>query len=394
MVRRKNPKNLTRTIMTTLLVILLTMYCTDEDFVDNIDHETYGYGENNDFDNDYNDYSDADDDVHASPDDAIYHIFFEQLIEAREKSAKKERESRFIPSTRRYLNALFTVREKSINGTIIKNLLYLIRNIISGHISVNVADIDKELMRELLNKNTTKDEIRLHLIEDRRLHIYLRRALKVVEESKKNGRQCEKTNDVRQREIQQTGDNVTTSYPTTKHSGRYQPYPGRSRVVGKSRGYEEKQATQPPPVPDADGNDAAAAVAVGTVAYHRAQIVKHFKNRQIKQSAGGKLQLGETVTNISFDDLMKDLTHNYKKKKLNLNDAEQRKALLALRHSGMPASYIRNDVLHDKYRNLLQTPPRQLPTQHAPQQSPTVTPRLYKPVKKQRVLGTPRWYMG
>ncbi|CAB4014538.1 Hypothetical predicted protein [Paramuricea clavata] len=209
--------------------------CADEDFVGNVDYET-NYGQNNDFDFDCSDYSDADDDTHVPADDAIYRTFFEQLIEAREKSARKERASRFIPATRRYLNAPFVTREKTLNHSTTKNLLYLIKNIVSGRIGVNVADIDKELMRELLNKNTSKEEIRLHLIEDRRLHIYLRRALTVVEESKKYGGQCEKTDDVRQREVPSVGDDAATSYPTPKHSSRYQPYPSRSRIAGKSRG--------------------------------------------------------------------------------------------------------------------------------------------------------------
>ncbi|CAB4014537.1 Hypothetical predicted protein [Paramuricea clavata] len=152
-------------------------------------------------------------------------------------------------------------------------------------------------------------------------------------------------------------------------------------------------------LPDGDGGDGGvvgAAAAMGTVAYHRDKIMKHFKNKQIKQSAGGKLQLGSTVTNISYDDLMRDLTHNYKKKKMNLNDAEQRKALLALRHSGMPASYIRNDVLHDRYRNLLQTPPPPPGPQHlyqTPEKQLPATPTYYQPPKKRRVFGTSRWYM-
>ncbi|CAB3982339.1 Hypothetical predicted protein [Paramuricea clavata] len=204
----------------------------EEDFKDNNDDNVCD--NNNDFD-----YLDDDEDEAGNADDKIYRTFMQQLIEARQKSAQKQRDSRFIPATRRYLHAPFVQREKSLNKTLIRNLMYLVKNIVSGDIGINVADIDKDLMRELLHKNTSKDEIRLHLIEDRRLHIYFRRALNVIEETKKNGGQREKTNDVRPREVQQSSEDVRSSYPTAKHSDRCHPYTRRSGTGRKSRGYDE-----------------------------------------------------------------------------------------------------------------------------------------------------------
>ncbi|CAB3982340.1 Hypothetical predicted protein [Paramuricea clavata] len=159
---------------------------------------------------------------------------------------------------------------------------------------------------------------------------------------------------------------------------------------------DEKAAAAVPPIGDGANAPPAAAAAgavVGTVAYHHDKIIKHFKARNVKESDTGTLQLKDKVTNISYDDLVKDLTHNYKKKKMHLSETQQTYALSMLRRTGMPASYIRNEILHDKYRNLLQTPPHQ--QQHAAGPQPPATPYLVppKPIKKKRILGASRDWM-
>jgi hypothetical protein len=162
----------------------------------------------------------------------------EQLIAAKKKSVEETRNARFIPSTRRYLQASFEERNKILTLQMTKNLLYLMQNIVSGQITMDVNDVELEIMSGILDKNTSKNEIRLHLLEDRRLHIYLLRALKLVQDSQ-NGRKRKETNYVGQREIQRHGGVITSSNKSTKNTRRHQPYTRRSRIVGESSRHDE-----------------------------------------------------------------------------------------------------------------------------------------------------------
>ena len=195
------------------------------------DYEYYGDDDDDDDDND-------DENDRADADDEIYRTFLEQLIAAKKKSVEETRNARFIPSTRRYLQASFEERNKILTPQMTKNLLYLMQNIVSGQITMTVNDVELEIMSGILDKNTSKNEIRLHLLEDRRLHIYLLRALKLVQDSQ-NGRKRKETNYVGQREIQRHGGVITSSNKSTKNTRRHQPYTRRSRIVGESSRHDE-----------------------------------------------------------------------------------------------------------------------------------------------------------
>ena len=195
------------------------------------DYEYYGDDDDGDDDND-------DEDDCADADQEIYRTFFEQLIAAKKKSVQEARDARFIPSTRRYLQASFEERAKLLTPTMTQNLLHLMQNIVSGQITMTVNDVELEMMSGILDKNTTKNEIRLHLLEDRRIHIYLLRALKVVQNSQ-NGRKRKETNHAGQREIQRHGGVITSGNKSAKNTRRHQPYPRRSRIAGESSRHVE-----------------------------------------------------------------------------------------------------------------------------------------------------------
>jgi hypothetical protein len=198
---------------------------------DNYDYEYYG-----DDDGCVDNNDDGDD--CADADQEIYRTFFEQLIAAKKKSVQEARDARFIPSTRRYLQASFEDRAKLLTPVMIQHLLYLMQNIVSGQIVMNVNDVELEMMAGILDKNTTKNEIRLHLLEDRRIHIYLLRALKLVQDSQ-NGRKRKETNHAGQREIQRHGGVITSSNKSAKNTRRHQPYARRSRIAGESSRHDE-----------------------------------------------------------------------------------------------------------------------------------------------------------
>jgi hypothetical protein len=138
----------------------------------------------------------------------------------------------------------------------------------------------------------------------------------------------------------------------------------------------------------------AAVAGVGTVRDHFDKITKHFKVKGIMNTEKG-LKFGSKTFNLNYEDVVQDLTHNYRANKMNLSDVEQEATLRILRKSGMPASYIRNKVLHGKYVNLLQTPKANRPqTATPPPPYTTGTPLgAGGPIRRRRVLGTSRDYM-
>jgi hypothetical protein len=172
------------------------------------------------------------DDSSTTVDDAIYRQFFEQLIEAKKLSAKKQQDTQFFPATRRYLTASFAKREKMLNKRMQTNLLYLASCIVDGKIELSLPDVDREFMIDILNQATPKEDVRLHLLEDRRLHIYFRKALQLIEQQQQKltryGGKRKKTNNDRRRKVQLANNHVTRSNATTKNSRRFDPNTRRS----------------------------------------------------------------------------------------------------------------------------------------------------------------------
>ena len=210
------------------------------------------YDENNvnsewsDNDGDEVEYADVDDDKYddggdnaTTMDDAIYRQFFEQLIEAKKLSALKQQNAQFFPSTRRYLAASFVIREKMLNKRMQTNLLYIAKSIVDGKIRLSLPEVDKEFMLDILDRSTPKEDVRLYLLEDRRLHLYFRKALRLIEQQQqqqkqKNGRQRAKTNNDRQRKIQHSDDVVTGNNATSKNSQRRNSNTRGGRASGES----------------------------------------------------------------------------------------------------------------------------------------------------------------
>jgi hypothetical protein len=179
-----------------------------------------------------------DDDSNTTVDDAIYRQFFEQLIEAKKLSAKKQQDTQFFPATRRYLTASFANREKMLNKRMQTNLLYLAGCIVDGKIDLSLPDVDREFMIDILSRATPKEDVRLHLLEDRRLHIYFRKALNLIEQQQhkqtRDGGKRKKTNNDRCRKVQLANNHVTRGDATTKDSRRFNQNTRRSRIGGES----------------------------------------------------------------------------------------------------------------------------------------------------------------
>jgi hypothetical protein len=193
------------------------------------------------YDDDANEYDNGDDDntSNTTMDDAIYRQFFEQLIEAKKLSALKQQNAQFFPSTRRYLAASFVIREKMLNKRMQTNLMHIAKCIVDGKIRLCLPEVDKEFMLDILDRSTPKEDVRLYLLEDRRLHLYFRKALRLIEQQQQqqkqtNGRQRTKTNNDRQRKVQRPNGVVTGNNATSKNSQRFNSNTRSGRTSGES----------------------------------------------------------------------------------------------------------------------------------------------------------------
>jgi hypothetical protein len=215
--------------------------------------ETDYYDENNggsqwsdndgDYDVEYDDTNEIDDTADTNTvDDAIYRQIFEQLIEAKKISALKQQNAQFFPSTRRYLRSSFANREKMLNPRMQNNLLYIARCIVDGKIALNLPEVDKEFMMDILDSSTAKEDIRLYLLEDRRLLLYFRKALQLIEaqqHTRSNGGKRKKANDDRPRKIQRTNGAVAGNHTRSKNSQRFNSNTRSGRAGGESSRNDE-----------------------------------------------------------------------------------------------------------------------------------------------------------
>ena len=218
--------------------------CNDENNVSSEWSDNDGYEvEYADDDNEYDICDDDNVSDTTTVDDAIYRQFFEQLIEAKKLSVLKQQNAQFFPATRRYLASSFVNREKMFNKRMQTNLLYIAKCIVDGKIRLRIPEVDKEFMLDILDRSTPKEDVRLYLLEDRRLHLYFRKALQLIEQQqqgqKQNGGQRTKTNNDRQRKVQRPNGSVTGNNATSKNSRRFNSNTGGGRTSGESERNDE-----------------------------------------------------------------------------------------------------------------------------------------------------------
>jgi hypothetical protein len=163
------------------------------------------------YDDNYDD-NDNDDLAHEP-----YRLFFQQLLEAQKKDIKKRKQERFLPLVKGFLKASFAKKEKMMtdNPRIIGHTVFLCRNIINGKIQCSITGADKALMTLIADKHTDRQDVRLYLLEDYRIHYYCNEALRNCETLRENGGRCEKTDIDGHGEVQQHDDtNRATCEPT------------------------------------------------------------------------------------------------------------------------------------------------------------------------------------
>ena len=178
------------------------------------------------YDDNYDD-NDNDDLAHEP-----YRLFFQQLLEAQKKDIKKRKQERFLPLVKGFLKASFAKKEKMMtdNPRIIGHTVFLCRNIINGKIQCSITGADKALMTLIADKHTDRQDVRLHLLEDYRIHYYCNEALRNCETLRENGGRREKTDIDGHGEVQQHDDTNRTTCEPTENSRRRKKNTNRSRT--------------------------------------------------------------------------------------------------------------------------------------------------------------------
>ncbi len=83
------------------------------------------------------------------------------------------------------------------------------------------------------------------------------------------------------------------------------------------------------------------------------RIKTFLKNKKIVKNRRGTLNYKGHDTGVNYDDLLEDLTHDFKKTDTNLSKPIMTKALKVLKKESMPVSYIKNKKIKLEYKTLI-----------------------------------------
>jgi hypothetical protein len=110
-------------------------------------------------------------------------LFLQQLWAAQRGNIQKQKQDRFLPLTKKFVNSSFVKREKMINDTpiVVKHLVFLCRNIANGKIPTDISGVDKALFRYISDKATPRSDVRLHLLEQFAVQYYCKQAVRNIE---------------------------------------------------------------------------------------------------------------------------------------------------------------------------------------------------------------------
>jgi hypothetical protein len=135
--------------------------------------------------------------------------------------------------TKKFLSASFVKKETMLNDNpaIIRNLLFLCRNITNGKIPTDISGVDRALFDYISDKSTPKADVRLHLLEQFSVHHYCRQALRNIETGQNgDGGKCETVGTDRHGEIQRT-DEITGSTSKRQNNSRQRKTNGGRRGI-------------------------------------------------------------------------------------------------------------------------------------------------------------------
>ena len=115
-------------------------------------------------------------------DEEAINSFITQLFELKRNNLKKKREGKVIPSVKKYLKLDFEGKGENLTPFVTKNLLHICELILSDKIHVDVSHSDRGVIEHIVDKDTPMKDIKFTLVEDFRIHSYIRKAVKQLEE--------------------------------------------------------------------------------------------------------------------------------------------------------------------------------------------------------------------
>ncbi|CAB3977265.1 Hypothetical predicted protein [Paramuricea clavata] len=317
----------------------------DQDFDNDADDERYDNDTGDERSmNVCNDVVDDDDEL----DDKVMQGFLKHLMQLQEQMEKKKKESRFLPCISNYMKLDFEQRSERISPTIIRHLLHVCRLILTNTFdNIKIDNGDRGVLEHITSKDCPKKDIKYTLVEDIRIHSYIRKAVRQLEDIKKknpniNGRRSQTAKKSVKDNSSLAGNDII-NYLRKADSYR------KSVGLDSTAPDDGDDAAQAPPV---TAGPSGAGHKPGTVAYAMSKIDEHFQKHSVKPTDTG-IKTKDSTINISYQDMMEDLTRNYTQTTPNLTDARQRRVLLLLKKTNMPISYIRNKKMKEQYRQLL-----------------------------------------
>lgn len=164
----------------------------DDDNNDDIDDDDNDVDDNNDVNND----DDADDDENdceemneQSPertdnegdtdylgdnedDEMISDELFRKVLKQLVTLKSKKKQSKVIPSSKKFLQMNMNDRSRHLTKTVTKNLLHLLDFVVKGKLPIDISVDNKRFMRHLLDKRTPHEDVAVALVEDFRTHVF------------------------------------------------------------------------------------------------------------------------------------------------------------------------------------------------------------------------------
>ncbi|CAB3978335.1 Hypothetical predicted protein [Paramuricea clavata] len=308
----------------------------------------------------------SDDDDDGQLDEQVIQGFLRHLVQLQEQVVKKKKENRLIPCVSNFLKLDFDQKSQQISPTIIRHLLHVCELIVRDKLDIKIDHGDRGVLEHITSKDCPKKDIKFTLVEDMRIHSYIRKAVRQLEaikqnHSHKNGGRNELLNTAK-RSSEEAG--LIESRQEVKKSVKNNSSTAGNDIINflrKTDSYRKSVGLDQPVNDDDDGANAPVPVTAGvsgaghkagTVAASAHKIEQHLQKHDVKPIANG-IKMGDTELNISYEDMMEDLTRNYTQTQPNLTPNNRRRVLILLKRTGMPVSYVRNKKMKEEYKQLL-----------------------------------------
>ncbi|CAB4004475.1 Hypothetical predicted protein [Paramuricea clavata] len=132
----------------------------------------------------------------AGLDDQVIQGFFKHLLQLQEQVEKKKKENRLIPCVSNFMKLDFDQRSQQISPTITRHLLHVCDLIVRDKLDIKIDHGDRGVLEHITSKDCPKKDIKFTLVEDMRIHGYIRKAVRQLEvikktHTKENGRRSQ-----------------------------------------------------------------------------------------------------------------------------------------------------------------------------------------------------------